>query len=623
MYQLQRKYSMKKSIISLSTVALISLTSCGSESSDEAKELLSQTLTIIGIPPDIIVNICQDGNDDDLCDTGELSKITKVTGNFFRKIIENTYELQNYDPTKKILMELQSQEVLHNDGNFSLKYNGTSTELSILQSMVDGNELTQEDISSVKTMEGKDSFDEILLSSMMNNLNNYMNNDMEQRGAREVNLKELGRVLKEEIPLKELPTLIQEQCKEDIDCRKELIKNFSVNLKSDEQKVYEIAQARRAVKLKNDKLIEDFTCNAKEKKVVKHYGYEDIFNLKNKTETAHPTLDLVNLIGKKNLANYDTIKVGKKFAENVKNLPRNLTSGRFYIGLKQTGGKLDAKTNLHIGKYNPNNSNIHFNANLQDLKRLGWSSETINHPDPTTQILYSDFKNIKINENNSTLLDYLDRKNRFDVVVDGDTAVDFISVATCVEENPKLEIKQALNAFSCQENERLIKIIGGTVDAFEKGDEKKATPSETLLANIDRPIVGYDELSNNKFFLDTLNNPSKLNITNAQFSVGIKPLKRFLYQNDTIHLGSYEEGKYARFKLYGDDENSVLNQWKRGIQISNGERILQANLSDLNLTTGGQGSIFNMLKESKSMLDIVIQNDTSVDFSYLNLCIKK
>ena len=614
---------MQKSILTLSTIAIIALTSCGSESSEEAKELQTQMLTVIGIPPDMVVNICQDGNDDDLCDTSELSKISKITGDFFRKILKNTYELTNYDPTKKILMELQSQEVVHNDGNFSLKYNGTSTELSILQSMVDSDDLTKEDISSVKEMEGKDSFDEILLSSMMNNLNLYMNNDMEHRGAREVNLKELGRVLKEEIPLKELPTLIKEQCKDDIACRKALIKNFSVNLKSDEQRIYEIAQSRRAVKLRNDKLIEEFTCSSKEKKIVKHYGYEDIFSLRNKTETAHPTLDLIKLIGKENLANYDSKKIGKKFAENVKELPRNFTKGRFYIGLKQSDGKLDTKTNLHIGKYNPNNSNLHFNSNLQDLKSLGWSSETINHPDPTTQIVYNDFKNININDKNSTLLDYLNRRTRFDVVVDGDTSVDFISVATCVQENPKLEIKQALNAFRCEDNERLVRVVGGTVDAFEKGNEKEATPSETLLANIDKSIIGYDTLANNKVFLDTLNRPTKLNITNAQFSVGIKPLERFLYQNDTIHLGSYEEGKYAQFKLYGDDENSVFNQWQRGVKISNGERVLQANLSDLNLTTGGQGSLFDILKESKSMLDIVIQNDTSVDFSYLNLCVKK
>jgi hypothetical protein len=183
---------------------------------------------------------------------------------------------------------------------------------------------------------------------------------------------------------------------------------------------------------------------------------------------------------------------------------------------------------------------------------------------------------------------------------------------------PEAEIKETLNAFKCQEGERLIKVIGGSVDAFAKGEEKEATPSEILRATIDKPIIGYDELADNKIFIDSLNRPTDLTITNAQFSVGIKPLPRYLYQNDTIHIGNYEMGKYAKFKLYGNDDN----MWNRDILISNGERVLQANLGDINLTKGGDGSLFDILKKSDSLLDIVIQNDTTVDFSYLNLCVK-
>ncbi|SFV53076.1 Chitinase [hydrothermal vent metagenome] len=615
---------MKRLILILVMIATVSLTSCGGGSSEEAKELLSQILTIVGIPQDMIVNICQDENDNGFCDSFELESVSWVKNSFLSKVIvgeDNSYELKDYDPTKKIIMELQSDKVEYNDGNFSLEYKGTSRELSILQSMVDNDDLSNEDVAEVKKMDGKDTFDDILLSSMMKNLNGYMHNDMGHKDARYVNLKELGRVLKDDIPLKSLPTLIKKQCNGDKECIKELIKNFSVNLSTDTQSIYTIAQNQRKVKLLNDKLIEKFTCRDEERKIVRHYGFEDIFNLKNRDEYAHPTIELVRRIGRDNLANYDSTKVGKFFAENVKDIPRKFRNGRFYIGLKKSGSRLNGEDRIHIGNYTSNDSSNHFNSKLIDLRKQGWSHQSINSANPTTEIYYTDFDNIQLNDKNDTLLDYLDIKTHFDVVVEN-TAVDFISVATCAKKDPEGEIKQALNIFRCKEGEKLIKLIGGNVDAFAKGEEKEATPSDILLASIDRPTVGYDELADNKFFLDTLKKPTDLTITNAQFSVGIKPLPKFLYQNDTIHLGSYESDKYARFKLYGNDKNSVYNMWSRNILISNGERVLQTNLSDINLTNGGTGSLFDMLKESGSALDILIQNDTSVDFSYLNMCVK-
>jgi hypothetical protein len=615
---------MKKLIWFFIIIVAVGINNCGSGSSEEAEELLNQILTIVGIPQDMIVNICQDDNDNGFCDSVELESVSWIKDSFFSKFIkDNTFELEHYDSSKKIIMELQSDEVEYNDGNFSLEYKGTTKELSILQSMVDSDNLDKEDVEDVKKMDDKDTFDEVLLSSMMRNLNQYMDNDMKHKDARGANLKELGRVFKEDIPLKELPTLIKNQCQGDRECRKKLIESFPVNLNTNRQNVYTIAEGKRKVKLLNDKLIGELTCGEEERKIVKHYGYEDLFNLKNRTENARPTRDLATLIGNSNLANYDSTKSNKFFAENIKELPRRFRKGRFYIGLKKSGGKLNSSDSLHIGNYNPKIPNLHFNAKLTELDKLGWSHQVISDSDPTTEIYYNDFENIKLNDKGVTLLNYLTLKTRFDVVVEKNTAVDFISVATCSKRDPEAEIKEALNIFSCNEGERLIKIIGGNVDAFAEGNEKESTPSDILISTIDKPIIGYDELANNKFFLDTLNRPTDLTITNAQFSVGIKPLKRFLYQNDTIHLGNYESGKYANFRLYGDDENSVSNQWKRTIMISNEERVIQANLSDLNLTNGGTDSILNMLKSSDSLLDIVIQNDTSVDFSYLNLCVKQ
>ena len=616
---------MKKPIWLLVIIFIFGATSCG-KSTKEAKEILSQILTIVGIPQDMIINICQDGNGNGFCDSVEIGNISLTKENFFSKVslgTGNSYELKEYDPTKKIIMELQSEEVKYNDGNFSLEYKGTSTELSILQSMVDADNLNAEDTTEVKVMEGKDSFDKTLLSSMMNNLNKYMNNNMVHRDAREVNLKELSRVFKEDIPLKNLPKLIEEQCKGDKECRRELIQSFTVNLDTQEQDIYTLAEARRATKLLNDKLIEKFTCNSSERKVIRHFGLEDTFNLKNREELTHPSRNITSQIQKDNLVNYDIEPNGKVFADDINRLPRKLTKGVFFIGLKKSDGSLKKGDKIHIGSYNPKSTERHFNATLSSLQNSGWSHQAVSQDNPTTEIYYTNFKNIKLNDQNQTLVDYLQNKNHFDVLVEKNTAVDFISVATCAEKNPIAEIKQTLNVFSCQDDERLIKIIGGTVDAFAEGEEKEATPSDIMLSSINKEIIGYDELANNKIFIDTLPRPMDLTITDAQFSIGIKPLPKFLYQNDIIYLGNFAEEKYSTFRLYGNGENSVSSKWKKNIKISNGEQVIQANLVDLNITKGANSSIFDMIKATDAMLDILIQNDTSVDFSYLNLCVKK
>jgi ABC-type Zn uptake system ZnuABC Zn-binding protein ZnuA len=54
---------MRKFIWILIIAVVVSLTSCGSGSSEEAKELLLQILTIVGIPQDMVVNICQDSDE--------------------------------------------------------------------------------------------------------------------------------------------------------------------------------------------------------------------------------------------------------------------------------------------------------------------------------------------------------------------------------------------------------------------------------------------------------------------------------------------------------------------------------------------------------------------------------
>ncbi len=156
-------------------------------------------------------------------------------------------------------------------------------------------------------------------------------------------------------------------------------------------------------------------------------------------------------------------------------------------------------------------------------------------------------------------------------------------------------------------------------------EDNNTTPSELVRVAIDnKPIIGYDEEADNKFFIESLNtHNNNFTITQAQFFVGIKPMAKYRYQNDTIHIGNYELGQYAGFRLYGRDKNSVYSLWNRDILISNGERVIQAKLSDINLTNGSTDAVFNIFNKNYNLFDILIQNDTVVDFTHLNLCIKR
>lgn len=55
---------MKRFFLLLSTVFMLSFMGCGSNNKEEAKELLQKILQVVGIPYNMVVNICQDGNGD-------------------------------------------------------------------------------------------------------------------------------------------------------------------------------------------------------------------------------------------------------------------------------------------------------------------------------------------------------------------------------------------------------------------------------------------------------------------------------------------------------------------------------------------------------------------------------
>ncbi|MCH9739877.1 MAG: GPI anchored serine-threonine rich family protein [Epsilonproteobacteria bacterium] len=191
---------MKKIIMSLSIISTVWFIGCGG-GSEEAKELLQRLLKVVGIPHTIVANICQDGNDNGICEEFEIqAKITIDKGDTLATILhkvsltdEGEYFLENYDPTKKIIMEIEdSANVNYNDGKFAFTYNPETQELSILQAIIDAGYLTPNDVNAVREMNNVDDFYEVLLRDFESNLNTLGDNDFSSPRAVSANIKEMA-----------------------------------------------------------------------------------------------------------------------------------------------------------------------------------------------------------------------------------------------------------------------------------------------------------------------------------------------------------------------------------------------------------------------------------------------
>jgi hypothetical protein len=196
---------MKKFIWLFGLLAIVSFTSC-KKSSDEAKELLDRILMVIGIPHNILVNICQDNNDNGFCDMGEFRVKLTINKNdtaedIWRKLqlnADGSYLLEHHDPTKNIIMEMQDREHLaYNDGKFSFFYNPMTRELSFLQALVDSGYLSQESILSAQEMNNRPALDSALLTSFFYNQNLLMKNSLSLSVAMGENFQYIANALKE------------------------------------------------------------------------------------------------------------------------------------------------------------------------------------------------------------------------------------------------------------------------------------------------------------------------------------------------------------------------------------------------------------------------------------------
>ncbi|CAA6816772.1 MAG: Unknown protein [uncultured Sulfurovum sp.] len=202
----------KKTIMSLAIIILLSFVSCGGSSSKEAKELLQKILQFIGIPQSIVVQVCQDANSNGICNLDEIRTKVSVNENdsaedILEKISLTTdgkYFMTTYTPELPILVELQdATKVNYDEGKFTLVFNGFKTkeddnetkEISILASMVDANALSEniaDRYRNLNNQEAQDKYYVALLDTLESNINILRAQGLDSQTAVRAAIKEMG-----------------------------------------------------------------------------------------------------------------------------------------------------------------------------------------------------------------------------------------------------------------------------------------------------------------------------------------------------------------------------------------------------------------------------------------------
>jgi hypothetical protein len=227
----------------------------GCKSSEGGRDGLTHNLKLIGIPPEIVVNVCQDSNDNGSCDIGELqAKITvnksDTVAQMWEKVefdAEGRYILENYDPTKSIIMEIQDEETLKYDNSkLALRYNPDSEELSVLQALIDADFLTEDDTKELKALDNREEVDKILFDSLRVNQNLLRDENLSSKNALAINLEEIAKGLIEANVTKELPAQLN-ACSDNDDCIKEIVNNTVKEVELTKEEAQELARSKRVV----------------------------------------------------------------------------------------------------------------------------------------------------------------------------------------------------------------------------------------------------------------------------------------------------------------------------------------------------------------------------------------
>ena len=247
---------MKKFFIIIVGALLLSFIGCGSsKSSEDGKALLKHTLQLVGIPQEIVLNICQDTNDNGSCDVNELQAKIRVNksdsiAQMWEKVKfdnEGRYILENYDPTKSIIMEIKDTETLKYDNSkLSLRYNPDSEELSVLQALIDADFLTEDETKALKASDNRNQVDKILLDSLRINQNLLKDENLSTKNALSINLEEIAKGLIESNVTKELPARLN-ACNNDNDCLEEIVKNTVKEVELTKEKAQELAKSKSIV----------------------------------------------------------------------------------------------------------------------------------------------------------------------------------------------------------------------------------------------------------------------------------------------------------------------------------------------------------------------------------------
>ena len=232
----------KKIFISLGMVLLLTFVSCGGGSSKEAKELLQRILTVIGIPQNVITNICQGSNSSDVCEgmTLNSNKLENSKTKTWQKIKETgvgQYLIETNNPCEPILLELKDDDVEYDSGEFFLKFSGvefgeTTKELSILEAMVDASYLTSNSVNSIKTLnstEAQNSFYATLYGDLKKNINTLRTAGLTRTQSIRGTLKEMAEELKDYGVDSTLPTKIN-ACNDDMGCVEDELTELSSKL---------------------------------------------------------------------------------------------------------------------------------------------------------------------------------------------------------------------------------------------------------------------------------------------------------------------------------------------------------------------------------------------------------